>query len=268
MSASDGDQIVNENPGVRWFDAHCHLQWDEIDDGAIARARAAGVDRMVCVGTDLKTSREAIDVAVANEGVYAAVGLHPHDAKNGVKDIEMLVNELTKEQMSVLVGIGECGLDYFYEHSPKKIQRDAFEYQIDLAKRFDRSLIIHTRDAWDETFEILRSVGVPTRTVVHCFTGGKREAEIALELGVYLSFSGITTFKNAVEVQEAAAFCPLNRMTIETDSPFLAPVPHRGRPNAPENTGVVGSFISGLKKLRVEEFASEVTRNTERLFNL
>lgn len=252
----------------RWFDAHCHLQWDEIDDGAVARAKAAGVDRMVCVGTDLKTSREAIEIAEKTDGVYAAIGLHPHDAKAGVEDIEMLIGELTKEQLDLVVGIGETGLDYFYEHSPKKIQRDAFEYQIDLAKRFDRSLIIHTRDAWDETFEILRSVGVPPRTVVHCFTGGKQEAEIALDLGVYLSFSGITTFKNATEVQDAAAFCPLDRMTIETDSPFLAPVPHRGRPNEPENTGVVGSFISGLKKLRVEEFAQAVTINTERLFNL
>ncbi len=253
---------------ISWFDSHCHLQWDEVDEGAVERARNAGVERMVCVGTDLKTSREAIAIAESSPGVYAAIGLHPHDAKNGVKDIELLANELTENQMSLLVGIGETGLDYFYEHSSKEIQRDVFAFQIDLAKRFDRSLIIHTRDAWDETFEILRSVGIPPRTVVHCFTGGKQEAEMALDLGVYLSFSGIVTFKKSTEVQEAATFCPLDRLIVETDSPFLTPVPHRGRPNEPSNVGVIGSFISELKKLRVEEFATRVTTNTEQLFNL
>lgn len=252
-----------------WIDAHCHLQWDEIESGAIEEARAADVEHIVCVGTDLETSQQAVDIARASDGyVSAVVGLHPHDAKNGLEPVAAFANQIAGEEAARLVGIGEAGLDYFYEHSPKEIQREVFAAQIDLAKRLNVALIIHTRDAWNDTYEILRSEGPPPRTVVHCFTGGVKEAEIALDLGLYLSFSGLVTFKNATEVQQAATFCPIDRLTIETDSPFLSPVPFRGRPNGPAKTAVVGRFISELRETNQNDFASSVKANTKRLFNL
>lgn len=252
-----------------WIDAHCHLQWDEIDAGAIEEARAADVEHIVCVGTDLETSQQAVDIARGSDGyVSAVVGLHPHDAKNGVEAVAAFAESIADDKAARLVGIGETGLDYFYDHSPRNIQREVFAYQIDLAKRLDVALIIHTRDAWNDTYEILRSEGPPPRTAVHCFTGGVKEASIALDLGLYLSFSGVVTFKKSVEVQEAARFCPLDRLTIETDSPFLSPVPFRGRPNGPAKTAVIGSYISELRDTNPNDFASSVKANTERLFNL
>jgi TatD DNase family protein len=252
-----------------WFDAHCHLYFDDIEAGALKAAKDNGVERMVCVGTDVDSSAQSIEIAEANRGtVYSTIGLHPHDAKLGTDAIAALTEKESAKENSTVVAIGEAGLDYFYEHSPRNLQREAFAFQIDLAKRFDLSLVIHTRDAWDETFEILRKEGVPARTVVHCFTGSVQEARKALELGLYLSFSGITTFKKSIEVQEAARFCPMDRLTIETDSPFLSPVPMRGKPNGPANVAVIGAFISELKKLTVEEFSAAATANTETFFNL
>ncbi len=133
----------------------------------------------------------------------------------------------------MVVGIGECGLDYHYDHSPRPVQREAFALQIELAHRHGLALVIHTREAWEDTFDILGAAGVPERTIVHCFTGGPEEARRCLDLGASLSFSGVVTFKNADDVRQAAALCPWDRLLVETDSPFLAPVPHRGTLNEP-----------------------------------
>ena len=132
-----------------------------------------------------------------------------------------------------LVAVGECGLDYHYDHSPRDAQRTAFAEQIALAQRHGLALVIHARQAWDDLFDVLEAEGVPERTVLHCFTGGPEEARRCLDAGMFVSFSGIVTFKNAVEVREAAALCPLDRLLVETDSPFLAPAPHRGKANEP-----------------------------------
>jgi len=132
-----------------------------------------------------------------------------------------------------VVGIGECGLDYHYDFSPRPAQREAFAAQVALANSSGLALVVHTRAAWDDTFDILQAQGVPERTVFHCFTGGAHEARRALDLGAWLSFSGIVTFKNATDIREAAALCPLDRLLVETDSPYLAPVPYRGQPNRP-----------------------------------
>lgn len=254
---------------VQWFDSHCHLQMDE--DGAAARDRAfaAGVRRMVCVGTDYQTSLQAIDVAKsAGKDVFATIGLHPHDAINGIELIDELVRAQISKSPNSIVGIGECGLDYYYEHSPRDVQRSVFESQISLAKEFDLTLVIHTRDAWDDTFEILQRVNAPTRTVIHCFTGGAAEALKALELGFYLSFSGIVTFKNSKDLQEAARICPLERLLIETDSPFLAPVPLRGRVNEPANLVRIGEYIAALKGLSVADLGQSIWDTSHRAFAL
>src|SRR3954453_4377086 len=186
-----------------WADSHCHVPYEGVGVGVMEEARAAGVTRLITVGTDADQSRAAIAIASAHEGVWATVGLHPHDAVQGVETILPLLDEPD------IVAVGECGLDYHYDHSPRDVQRQAFAQQIGLAHERDLALVIHTREAWDDTFAILGAEGVPERTVFHCFTGGPEEARRALDLGCHISFSGIVTFKGAPEVREAAALCPI-----------------------------------------------------------
>lgn len=231
-----------------WCDSHCHLTWEGLGAQAVEDGRAAGVGRFVTVGTDAAQSKAALDFAEAHEGVWATVGLHPHDARLGVETVEPLVAGQEK-----LVAIGECGLDYHYDLSPRPDQREAFARQVGLARQHGLALVVHSRQAWEDTFDILRAEGPPERTVFHCFTGGPAEARRALDMGAWLSFSGIVTFKNAREVREAAVFCPLERLLVETDSPFLAPVPYRGRPNAPRLVPVVGAAVAAAKAVATEE---------------
>jgi TatD DNase family protein len=246
-----------------WADSHCHLQYEGITEDALAAAAAAGVGRIICVGTDRDQSERAIHVAQDHAGtVWATVGLHPHDASQGVHTIAGLVGG------PEVVGIGECGLDFYYDHSPRDAQREAFAAQVALAHQHGLALVIHTRDAWDDTFAILRAEGVPERTVVHCFSGGPDEARLALDLGASLSFSGIVTFKRATDVQEAAALAPLNRILVETDAPYLAPVPHRGKPNQPAYVALVGAAVAAIKGVPVEEVEQSTWTNTAALFGL
>ena len=247
-----------------WTDTHCHLQYDGLPDDALERAVSAGVDRIICIGTDADHSRRAIEVAAkAPAGrVWATVGVHPHDAKNGLDDIPPLMDAPR------VVAIGECGLDYYYEHSPRDVQRAVFAAQIALARIHDLALVVHTRDAWQETFEMLRVEGVPDRLVFHCFSGGPAEAARALELGAYLSFSGIVTFKKADDVREAAAMCPADRLLVETDAPYLAPVPHRGGVNEPAYVAVVGAAVAALRAEDEEELAAQTSSNASKVFNL
>jgi TatD DNase family protein len=227
---------------------------------AVAEAVDAGVTTLISVGCDRATSLAAIAAADAHRHVFATVGLHPHDAVNGVDTIVDLLDT------AGIVAVGECGLDYYYEHSPRDVQQRVFAEQIALANERDLPLVIHTRDAWDDTFAVLAEAGVPRRTVFHCFTGGPAEAGRALDLGALLSFSGIVTFKGAPEVQAAATLCPLDQMLVETDSPYLAPVPHRGKPNRPAWVPYVGQFIADLRHLAVAEVAAATTSNARTLF--
>jgi len=250
---------------VTWTDNHCHLDDERLPGGAagaIAAARAAGVDRMITIGTDAARSRMALDIAAAHDGVWATVGLHPHDAKEGVDSIVALLDE------PGVVAIGECGLDYHYDNSPRDQQRVAFAAQIALAHERDLALVIHTREAWDDTFDILEAEGVPNRTVFHCFSGGADEATRCLALGAYLSFSGIVTFPKAPEVRMAAALCPLDRLLVETDAPYLTPVPHRGRPNEPAFVPFIGAAIAELKDVATQEVAEASTAAAAAVFGL
>ena len=225
-----------------WTDSHCHLQGETDPAGVIATAGEAGVTRLVCVGTDAATTRQAIGLAAAHEGVWATAGLHPHDATQGLESVVPLVSA------PGVVAVGECGLDYHYDHSPRDVQRAVFADQVALAAERDLPLVVHTREAWDDTFAIL-GPAPPAPTVFHCFSGGPDEARRALDLGCFLSFSGIVTFANAGDVREAAAICPLDRLLVETDAPFLAPVPHRGRPNAPALLPHVAAGVAAAKKM-------------------
>ncbi|MDQ1418910.1 MAG: TatD DNase family protein [Acidimicrobiaceae bacterium] len=242
-----------------WTDSHCH-----VDGDAVAPAREAGVTRIVVVGTDASWSAAAIEVANANEGVWATVGLHPHDADQGAASIEPLLVDRGPK----VVAVGECGLDYHYDYSPRPAQREAFAAQIALAHEHDLALVIHTREAWDDTWAVLRAEGIPARTVFHCFTGGPDEARRALDLGAMLSFSGIVTFPGASDVRAAAALCPLDRLLVETDAPFLAPVPHRGKPNSPALVPVVGAAVAAARGCPSEDVERATWANSEEIFRL
>ena len=250
-------------PVTGWTDTHCHVQEEMIETGSdetLVRARAAGVTRFVVIGTDADTSAAAVEIAGRHGDVWATVGLHPHDAVNGVGTVTHLIGSPR------VVGIGECGLDYHYEHSPRGVQMAAFAEQIALAKEHGLTLVIHTRDAWADTWDVLDAEGTPDNTIIHCFTGGPEEARGCLDRGAYLSFSGIVTFKNAGDLREAAAMCPADRMLVETDAPFLAPVPHRGRPNEPAHVGIVGTAIADLRGMAPAELAAATTANALRAF--
>lgn len=247
---------------MRWIDDHCHLHHngpthvghdhppaDEIA-AAVDDAAVHGVERMITVGCDVADSAVGCDVAAAHPGkVWATVGVHPHEAQHGIEGLEALLGR------PEVVAVGECGLDYFYEHSPRQPQREVFAAQIALAHAHDLPLVIHTREAWDDTFDILAAEGVPPRTVFHCFTGGVDEARRCLDVGGLLSISGIVTFKSADDVRAAVAHAPLDRLMVETDAPFLTPVPHRGKPNLPGFLPLVGAAVAEVKGLDVAEVA-------------
>jgi len=240
-----------------YTDSHCHLydtRGVAVHD-VIDAARAAGVTTMINVGCDAATTAEAIAVAAANDGIFATAGLHPHEAKNGVDTIVPFLDD------DNVIAVGECGLDYFYDHSPRDQQREAFAAQIQLAHDRALPLVIHTRDAWSDTFDILAAEGAPPHTIFHCFTGGPDEARSCLELGAYLSFSGIVSFKTAVELHDAARLCPSDRMLAETDSPYLAPVPHRGKPNQPAFVTHVVRALAELRGADVDEVRSATVAN-------
>lgn len=263
------DASVADN-ACPWFDSHCHLQERYIEDrsllGTLERATNAGVVGLVCVGTDANSSREAVSIARKvnaesessgsnNPRAWSTIGLHPHEASKGTVEIAELVDEEMAVSDGVVVAVGECGLDYYYDHSPRDQQIRAFVDQIALARRHDLTLVVHTRDAWDDLLHILRSESLPDRVVVHCFSGGIVEAKRCLELGAFLSFSGIVTFKNGDEVREAAKLCPLDRLLVETDSPFLAPVPFRGKANEPAWVSKVGEAVSDAKGISPHQLA-------------
>jgi TatD DNase family protein len=234
-------------------------------DAHVERARAAGVEWMVCVGTDLATSLAALEFAGRHSDVYGVVGLHPHDASKMATEWGMIEPLVVADEC---VGIGEAGFDLYYEHSPRDAQEMAFRWQIRLAKRVGKPLVIHSRDAWDDTFRVLDDEGVPERTIFHCFTGGPVEARAALERGCYLSFSGIVSFKNADDLREAARIADAERVLVETDSPFLAPEPRRGSKNEPAFVVEVGAALARARGVSADEIAALTRANAARVFGV
>jgi TatD DNase family protein len=190
------------------------------------------------------------------------VGLHPHDATNGVGTVRALFDDPRCR------AVGECGLDYYYDHSPHDVQREAFAQQIAIANERDLPLIVHSRDAWDDTFAVLDANGVPKHTIFHCFTGGPAEARLAIDRGAYLSFSGIVSFKAADDLRAAAAMCPADRLLVETDSPYLAPVPHRGQMNEPAYLPDVGAALAAARNAEVEHVAELTLQNFLTVFGV
>lgn len=231
----------------------------------LAAAREAGVVAMVTVGTDAASSARALDLASRTPDVWATAGVHPHDAVEGTDELRGVIDGAAAGS---LVAIGECGLDHHYDHSPRDVQRRVFAEQVALANELDLPLVIHTREAWPETFEVLDAEGVPRRTVFHCFTGGPAEAAACLERGAHLSISGIVTFRSATDIRAAVEQAPLERLMVETDSPYLAPVPHRGRPNSPALVGLVGAEVARLLDRPVAEVARATTATAASFYGL
>jgi TatD DNase family protein len=249
---------------IRWTDDHCHLP-EEPERAAefIHAAAEAGVVRLITVGCDVGQSAAYQRLAEVNPGVvWATAGVHPHDSKNGIEGLAALLGR------PGVVAVGECGLDYHYDHSPREVQREVFAAQIALAHAHDLALVIHTREAWDDTFAILDEAGVPERTVFHCFSGGPDEARACLDRGGLLSFSGIVSFPSADDLRAAAALCPADRLLVETDSPYLAPVPHRGKKNQPAWVTLVGEAVAAARGEPVEAVAEATWHNATSAYRL
>jgi len=251
-------------------DSHCHLDFPDYAgqvDAVVERAQAAGVGVCVSIGTELKRFAGVRTVAEKFPNVWCSVGVHPHESEKEQLDGEAaLVREAAHPKV---VGIGETGLDYYYEHSPRQPQQTNFRFHIAAARKTGLPVIVHTRDADDDTIDILRDeMGKGAFTgLIHCFTGTQKLADAALELGLYISVSGIATFKNSGALREVIKTVPLGRLLVETDAPFLAPVPHRGKTNEPAFVVHTANMLAELKGVAPEELASTTTDNFFRLFS-
>ena len=251
-------------------DSHCHLNYEglvEDQAGVLARARAAGIGTMLNISTREREWDAIIGTAERESDVWATVGIHPHEADSHAHvDTAKLVARAVHPKV---IGIGETGLDYYYDHSDRAQQQASFRAHIAASRETGLPLIVHTRDAEDDTASILRDeIGQGAYPgVIHCFTASGDFADIALELGFYISISGIVTFKNAKALQETAARIPADRLLVETDSPFLAPVPHRGRTCEPAYVVDTARFLADLRGETVEELQTATTRNFFTLFS-
>jgi TatD DNase family protein len=252
---------------VKLVDSHCHLddkQFDPDRDAVIARALEAGVERMMAIGTgngppDLEA---ALRLARQHRFIYATIGVHPHDAAKATPETFAAMEALAAE--TKLLAIGEIGLDYHYDFSPRDVQRDVFVEQLKLAGRAGKPIVIHTREAWDDTLQALREHWSGSG-IIHCFGGGPTEARQALDLGFYLSFGGVLTFPKADAVRDAARLTPEDRLLVETDAPYLAPVPKRGKRNEPAFMVETARRLAEVRGTPPDRIAEVTTENFERL---
>ena len=250
------------------IDSHCHLDGEPFDadrDAVIERARAAGVGRMLAIGTgDGPPDLEAgIRLADKYPFIYATVGVHPHEAAKATPEIMARLRALAAH--AKVVAIGEIGLDYHYDFSPRDVQRSVFIEQLQLAAEAAKPIVIHTREAWDDTLQLLAQYPPGAGGIMHCFTGGPAEAAQALALGFHLSFGGVITFPKSQAVRDAAALVPEDRLLVETDAPYLAPVPHRGKRNEPAYIVETVRKLAEVRGTTPEAIAEATTRNFETL---
>jgi len=251
-------------------DSHAHLTLEHFDpdrDAVIARARAAGITRLVTVSSFLGDAPACAALAERHDFMRFTAGVHPHEAKSFTPEAAAGIRSAAA--LPRAVAIGEIGLDYHYDFSPRDAQRRVFREQIGIARDLKRPIVIHTREAWDDTLAILREEKASDiGGVFHCFSGGTGEARRCLDLGFYVSFAGPVTFKNARDVAEAAVFVPIDRLLCETDSPYLTPHPHRGQRNEPARVRLVVERIAALRGLAADAVGEATTRNLERVFGI
>jgi len=251
---------------AKLIDSHCHLDSEQFNhdrEAVIERALAAGVEHMVAIGSgDGPPDLEAgVRLADRYPFIYATIGVHPHDAAQATDETYRRLAELTAH--GKVIAIGEIGLDYHYDHSPRDVQRDVFVEQMRIARDARKPIVIHTRTAWEDTIALLREHWAPSGLggIIHCFSEGPREAEQALEIGFHISFAGIVTFPKAAGIQEAARLTPSDRLLIETDAPYLAPVPKRGKRNEPAYVVETARKLAELRGVTPEEIAQTTADN-------
>lgn len=268
-------------------DSHAHLDHVDDSEGVLTRSLEAGVSKIVTIGTSLNSSRKAIEIAekYLSDGlkIFATCGLHPKDSKKELekKSVDDLVNQLKviAQSSKKVVAIGECGLDYYLgsrgqglgtSEKDKKFQKELFKAQVELAAELKLPLVVHCRNGWNEISELLISnrKWLKANGVFHSWTGNWQAAKRALDLGFYISFSGIVTFKNAPDIQKVAKKMPIDRMLVETDSPFLTPEPSRGVINEPANVKIIAKFLSDIRNQSVDLIYQQTSSNAARLFSL
>ena len=251
------------------IDSHAHIDDDRFDadrEAVLSRARAAGVDLIVNIGADMASSARSVALAEQYPQVYATVGMHPHDAKDmREQDYQQLVRWAAQPKV---VAIGEIGLDYHYDLSPRPVQQEVFLRQLDIARQTGKPFVVHEREAHADTFEIIRSAAKGLEGVFHCFSGSVETARQYLKLGFYVSIAGPVTFPKSAKTKEVARYVPLDRLLVETDSPYLTPQAFRGRRNEPAYVRLVAEEIASLRELPLEELARATSENACRLFRI
>ncbi|WP_455286149.1 TatD family hydrolase [[Eubacterium] cellulosolvens] len=251
------------------IDTHAHLQWPDFDkdrEQVIERAFSAGLRAIVSIGYDLDASREAVRIANHHEGIYAVVGVHPHNAKTMRADVLSSLRALAQD--SKVVAIGEIGLDYYRDLSPRPRQKEAFVQQIRLARELELPVVIHDREAHADVLEILRSSGKDITGVLHCFSGSLEMAREAIELGYLISLAGPVTFPSARNLHRLVQDLPMESIMLETDCPWLAPQSHRGKRNEPAFIIETGRKVAELKEMRFDELVEVTSQNARRLFGI
>ena len=251
-----------------FFDSHAHLDDGRFDldrDLVISSLKNEGIDFFINVGADIKGSRNSLVLSEKYDFVYASCGVHPHDTDSMTEDDLKEIEKMLSSKKAV--ALGEIGLDYYYDNSERETQKKWFIRQLELAKKLDVPVIVHCRDAMGDCLEIIKNSGVK-KGVMHCFSGSSESAKEILKIGWYISFSGSVTFKNAKNLQMAAETIPMDRLLIETDSPYLSPEPVRGKRNDPSRVKYVAQKIAEIKGITVEEVAKITTENAKRFFNI
>ncbi|USD19734.1 TatD family hydrolase [Microbulbifer variabilis] len=251
-------------------DSHCHLDRLKLDkfdgdlDAVLEFARSRGVEKFLCVGISLENADAVVEIASKYEDVVCSVGIHPLDVESGLAGVDELI---VMAERPKVVALGETGLDYYYSTDTKETQQQSFIAHLQAAGQVGLPVIVHTRDAREDTIQLIQEYGNPqTAGVLHCFTESWEMAKAALDLNYYISLSGIVTFKNAEDLRDVARKLPLDRLLVETDSPYLAPIPYRGKPNIPAYVREVAEFIAELRGISYEQLAEITTENFLRLF--
>ncbi len=258
-----------KNPGLAqhsWVDIHAHLNFlEDTVEVSLQKAAAAGVKRVITIGTEPNDLQVVLDIATKHYPVVCCtLGIHPHEAKLYTDDIEAFI--LKNATQPHVVALGEMGLDYFYKNSEPAEQKIAFERQLALAEKLNLPVEIHTRDADEDTVEILQKFAGRVRGVIHCFTGTQYLADECLKLGYNISLSGIVTFKNAEALRKIAETVPVDRLHVETDAPFLTPAPFRGVKNSPQYVIFTAQFVAQLKNMNLQDFSKQMLANAEKMF--
>lgn len=249
-----------------WIDLHCHLdKLKKTVDESLAEATEAGVQRVVTIGTDPTDLPVVLGIAQKYyPQVFCTLGIHPHDGGSYTSEAEKFIRE--NVHRPEVIAVGEIGLDYYYEHSSVEDQKKAFRSQLEIAKEFQMPIEIHTRDAEEDTIEILKEYKGSVTGIIHCFTGTSWLASQALDLGYNISISGVVTFKNADSLRETVKMIPVDRLHVETDAPFLAPVPKRGQENVPAFVHHTGEFVAALKQMDLFDFQQQMKVNALKMF--